>query len=156
MLRFLHGLENLLLYLLVGLLLGLSLYQIVARNVFDSGLYWGDPLLRVLVLWLAMIGAMLASRGDGHIKIDVLNHYLPAGAQRKVTRVSSALSAAVCFIAAWYGLLFVVDERQYGDIAFANVPVWWCESIIPLGLGIIGLRFLLQVWSPPAPQEVQP
>ncbi len=156
LLRLLHSLENVLLYSLVALLLGLSLYQIVARNVFDGGLYWADPLLRVLVLWLAMMGAMLASREGGHIKIDVLGHYLPAGAQRTVTRVSSALSAAVCLIAAWYGYLFVADERQYGDIAFANVPVWWCESIIPLGLGIIGLRFLFQIWSPPLPQEKQP
>ena len=155
-LRLLHQLENVLLYVLVALLLGLSFFQIVARNVFDSGLYWGDPLLRVLVLWLAMIGAMLARREGGHIKIDVLNHYLPAAGQRAVTRASSALSAIVCFIAAWYGFLFVADERQYGDIAFANVPVWWCESIIPLGLGIIGLRFLIQVWSPPVPREAQP
>lgn len=153
LLRFIHALENALLYLLVALLLGLSVYQIVARNGFDSGLYWGDPLLRVLVLWLAMLGAMLASREGGHIKIDVLGHYLPPGAQRAAARVTAAFSAAVCLIAAWYGYLFVADERQYGDIAFANVPVWWCEVIIPLGLAMIGLRFVLQVWSPPAPQE---
>ena len=153
LLRLFHGIENAMLYLLVALLLGLSVYQIVARNGFDGGLYWGDPLLRVLVLWLAMLGAMLASREGGHIKIDVIGHYLSAGAQRTAARVTSGFSAAVCLIAAWYGYLFVADERQYGDIAFANVPVWWCELIIPLGLGIIGLRFALQVWSPPAAQE---
>ncbi len=153
LLRLFHGIENAMLYFLVASLLGLSVYQIVARNGFDGGLYWGDPLLRVLVLWLAMLGAMLASREGGHIKIDVISHYLSAGAQRTVARVTSVFSAVVCLIAAWYGYLFVADERQYGDIAFANVPVWWCELIIPAGLGIIGLRFVLQAWSPPAPQE---
>jgi TRAP-type C4-dicarboxylate transport system permease small subunit len=144
LLRYIHRLEDALLYVLVALLLGLSIYQIVARNAFDSGLYWGDPLLRVLVLWLAMVGAMLASREGGHIKIDVLSHYLGERATRFGDVATAMFSAAVCFVAAWYGFLFVADERQFGEVAFANVPSWVCVSIIPLGLSIIGLRFLLQ------------
>ena len=41
----------------------------------------------------------------------------------------------------------MLDERSYGAIAFAQVPVWWCEAIIPLALAVIGLRFALQLVS---------
>ena len=144
LLRLVHGLENTLLYTLVALLLGVSIYQIAARNLFDSGLYWGDPLLRVVVLWLSLVGAMLASREGGHIKIDVLNHYLGPRAQAVAGSITGIFSAVVCFIAAYYGVLFVADEREYGMSAFANVPAWWCEAIIPVGLAIIGVRFAFQ------------
>lgn len=143
--RLIHGLENALLYLLVALLLGLCIYQIVLRNLFDSGLYWADPLLRVLVLWLALMGAMIASREREHIRIDLLSHYLGARANTIANALAALCSAAVCFVAAWYGFLFVADEREYGEIAFAQVPAWVCEAIIPVGLAIIGLRFLIEI-----------
>ena len=76
LLRLIHALENGLLYTLVAGLLGLALYQIVLRNAFGGGIYWADPLLRVMVLWMALVGAMVATREGGHISIDVLNHYL--------------------------------------------------------------------------------
>jgi TRAP-type C4-dicarboxylate transport system permease small subunit len=147
LLRFAHGLENALLYLLIALLLGISVYQIAARNLFDSGLYWGDPLLRVVVLWLALVGAMLASREGSHIRIDVASHYLTERAQGLTNTITAVFSSVVCFIAAWYGFLFVVDEREYGMSAFADIPAWWCEAIIPIGLSVIGLRFALEFFT---------
>ena len=143
-LRIIRMLENTLLYGLVAILVGLAVYQIVLRNLFDSGLYWGDPLLRVVVLWLSIVGAMIATREGGHIKIDVLGHYLGPRAKLAATVLTGLFSAVVCFITAYYGTLFVIDERSYGDFAFARVPAWLCEAIIPLGLGIIGMRFLAQ------------
>ena len=38
LLSLVHGLEDVLIYLLVLLLVGLSVYQIVLRNAFESGL----------------------------------------------------------------------------------------------------------------------
>ena len=36
----------------------------------------------------------------------------------------------------------VVTEYQGGAIAFADVPAWVCELILPLGFGVMGLRYL--------------
>lgn len=145
--RLIWAVENTALYLIVAVLLGLSVYQIVLRNVFDSGLYWADPLLRVLVLWLAMFGAMVATRETGHIRIDALTHYLSPRLKPLANLVVSLFSAAVCFVAAWYGYLFVLDEREYGMTAFAEVPAWLCQSIIPFGLAVIGLRMFIQAFT---------
>ena len=140
LLRLIHALENGLLYTLVAGLLGLALYQIVLRNAFGGGIYWADPLLRVMVLWMALVGAMVATREGGHISIDVLNHYLGDRAKTVMRSLTGLFSMAVCFIAAYYGFVFVLEERQYGDMAFAQVPAWLCEASIPLGLSIIGPR----------------
>ena len=67
-------LEEALLALLLTAMIGVAAVQVVLRNFFDSGLYWGDSAVRVIVLWVAMLGAMVASRHDERIRRVFLDH----------------------------------------------------------------------------------
>ncbi|ROS01491.1 TRAP-type C4-dicarboxylate transport system permease small subunit [Sinobacterium caligoides] len=144
-LKFIHRLEDSALVLLVLVMIGLSVSQIWLRNVNDSGIYWADNALRVMVLWLAMLGAMIATREHSHIAIDVLSHYLRGVAQKVMAIIASAMTAAVCLAGAWYSWQFVALEMEDSYYAFAKVPAWLCEIIIPIGLFIIGVRFLFRL-----------
>src|ERR1700688_883615 len=42
---------------------------VVSRYVFKSPLMWSDELANFLFLWLAMLGAVVALRRDGHIRL---------------------------------------------------------------------------------------
>ena len=79
---FLNRLEEVLLIFLLVLMVFLAFLPILFRNVIATGLIWIDPLLRHLVLWVALLGASLATRQERHIKIDLLSNYLPAAGQR--------------------------------------------------------------------------
>ena len=68
--------ENALLVALLSAMIALAAYQVVARNFFDTGILWGDALVRVLVLWVTFIGATIASRQDEHIRIDLLTRFI--------------------------------------------------------------------------------
>jgi TRAP-type C4-dicarboxylate transport system permease small subunit len=139
----LHFLENSLLVGLLAAMIGIAVAQIVLRNGFDSGLLWADSLLRVLVLWIGMVGALVASRNQSHISIDIAGKYLPAKAARAVTLFNALFTAAVCFLLAKYSLEFVKIEYESPSIAFANVPTWVCESVMPVTFGLIALRYLI-------------
>ena len=52
------------------LLLGLSLAQVLLRNIFEFGFSDMDVISRHLVLFITFMGAALASEGNQHIKID--------------------------------------------------------------------------------------
>jgi C4-dicarboxylate transporter DctQ subunit len=145
-----HWLENFTLYGLTAGLLFLSLLQIWLRNVHSSGLVWGDSALRVMVFWLAMFGAMIATRQRAHIAIDAITHYVSPQKQRLLVVLTSLAAAAVCLVAAWHSYLFVLDEFEYGGTAFANVPAWLCEAIMPLAFAVIGLRLLVSAFVAPA------
>ena len=85
--------------ILVGLLLlmiGLAVMQIVLRNVFDSGIVWSEVLIRILVLWVGLVGAMVASRQDNHINIDILDRYLPERAKTVVGFMVQLFTALIC------------------------------------------------------------
>lgn len=147
-------------FLLTAILLASS--QIILRNFFDSGIFWADSALRILVLWIGMIGAMFASRNRKHIRIDVLSHYLPAKLQGDIWRVTELITAIVCAIVAYYSIEFIQYEYEDGLIAFANVPVWLCETIIPVAFIVMALRYLCYSIMPgysslnPEPSDINP
>jgi TRAP-type C4-dicarboxylate transport system permease small subunit len=141
-LRWLHGLEEILLTLALLAMIVLSFSQIVLRNFFGISLIWADAFLRYLVLWVAMFGAMVATREYNHINVDVLSHLLPGRSNAALRVVTDLFSAGVCFLLSYAGVLFLREEYAGGEMAFGPVPNWVAELILPIGLGIIGLRFL--------------
>lgn len=131
----------LLFFLLTAILIACS--QILLRNFFDTGIFWADSALRVLVLWIGMIGAMYASRNKKHIRIDLLSHYLPPHIQKNIDRVTDFVTAFVCGVVAYYSIEFIKYEYEEGLIAFANVPIWLCETVIPFAFTVMALRYLI-------------
>lgn len=142
--RLLHRAEDLVLALALTALVLLAAAQIVLRMVFDTGLIWLDPLLRSLVLWVAMLGAMIAARESRHIGLDLVGRLLPPLPLRLVRVLTYGFAAAICAVLAWHALRMVLDERQFGGTAFASVPAWLVQAILPLALAVIALRL---VWT---------
>jgi TRAP-type C4-dicarboxylate transport system permease small subunit len=48
---------------------GILFADVVSRYVFNSPIIWTDELATFLFLWLAMIGAVVALRRDGHMRL---------------------------------------------------------------------------------------
>ena len=137
--------ENLLLLTLLGSMLGIAVWQIVARNLFSTGFIWADEYLRLAVLWIALTGSMVAARDHRHLRIDLLSRMLPPSLNRWADFIADTVTAIVCAILAWYSLLFVLESHEYEDLAFDALPLWWFQSILPLGFLIIGIRYA--IWA---------
>ncbi len=134
--------DSLLITLLVSMIL-LSSGQIVLRNFFDVGIIWIDPLLRVLVLWTALIGATVASRKNKHIRIDLISRVFSKKAHLVIQVFVGFFTAAVCAIIAWFGAQWVLMDYQDRLKGFADVPSWMLEIIIPVAFGLIAIRYFL-------------
>jgi TRAP-type C4-dicarboxylate transport system permease small subunit len=145
----LRRVEDGVLALLLATMIGVAAYQVVARNLFDSGLLWGDGLVRVLVLWVTLVGAMVASRRDEHIRMDLLTKLLSPRWKTPLRRFSCAFTAVLCALFAYHSGRFVWLDYQDGIIAFATVPAWVCELVMPVGAGVMTLRYLLHTVKPP-------
>lgn len=149
--NFFYSLEDGFLVVLVLTMVALSFSQLVLRNLGVSGVAWSDAALRVNVLWLAMFGALRASRLQNHISIDLLSRYVPDKMKKGMHFVVSLSCFAICAVAAYYSYLFVLLEKEDGMLAFLNVPVWLCEAIIPFALTVIAARFLQYALTLPEP-----
>jgi len=135
--------EDALLVLILAAMVGLAATQIVLRNLFDGAILWADPMLRVGVLWVGMIGAMVATRSDKQISVDAVSRFLAARWKARVRIITDLFTAVVSAVVAWSALRLVLDDRAAGGTAVAFVPVWVCEAILPVAFGVIALRYLL-------------
>jgi len=146
--RWLDRIENGLIAVLVLAMVLLAGAQIVLRNAFDTGLAWADPLLRAMVLWTAMLGALAAARDDKHIGLDLVTHFVQGTAKRVLRAVTLLFAAAICAAMAWYGVGLV--QLDYGSgAATAGVPNWLLEAIVPVGFALLALRMALRAFQPP-------
>jgi TRAP-type C4-dicarboxylate transport system permease small subunit len=137
--------ENFFLAVLLAGMLLLGGSQILLRNFLGGGLAWADEALRIMVLWLAMAGAVAASRDDRHISIDVLARVLSVRARAGLGALISLITACVCLVLAWYGWSFVSESREFEDRLLGSLPAWWFQSVVPAAFLLMGYRYL--VWT---------
>ncbi len=142
-LSIIHGLEDGLLALMVGLMILLAGSQILFRNLFDTGFAWADPVLRLLVLWVGLLGALAASRTDKHIAIDVFSRLLGPRSLAAVKSLTALFTATVSGVIAYHAGRFVAMEQEAGMLGVAGLPAWMLQLILPVGFGLIGLRYLV-------------
>ena len=143
-LRILHMAENASLLLLFVTLVGIVFAQVFTRNVLGSAIVWADLAVRTLVLWVTLFGAMVATRQHNHIRIDLLPNLLTDRKRDILRCVYLTVASGVAFTVTFYSFQVIRMEWSYPAMAFANVPTWLAQAVIPLGFGVIGLRFLGQ------------
>ena len=134
--------DTVLLIILVSMML-LAGTQIFLRNFFDAGLFWGDEMLRLMVLWLTVAGGLAASRVDKHISIEVLDRFLPGRVQLAVKVIIDLFTAFICALITWHSARFVMSSFEFGDLLMGNTPAWIMQIILPVGFGLMTYRHLV-------------
>lgn len=123
------------------LLVALTLAQIVARNLFETGLPAADALTRHLVLYVAFLGAALAAQAQRHIRIDVVSAWLSDAWLDRLHRPLNVLAGAVCVLLTHAAVRFWLDEWQY--VAAHDRWHTLVALIIPVGFTLLCVHFLL-------------
>jgi TRAP-type C4-dicarboxylate transport system permease small subunit len=138
--------ENTALVILLGTMIGVSVFQIINRQLLDGSfsLSWADELVKIIVLWLAMVGSVAAARDNKHIRIDLITHVLsgPVVAWAKV--IVDLFAAAVCAVIGWHAARLIREEMSWGDTIFTDVPLWILHAIVPLAFLLLSYQFLVR------------
>ncbi len=137
--------ENAALVILLGAMMILAVAQILLREVFSTGFPWADELVRLLVLWLAMVGSVAACRDNRHIRIDALSHLLPARVVVAVRIVVDLFAAAVSAVIAWHSFRYLGLEQEYDVTVLVATPAWLAHLVVPLAFALLAYRFLVLV-----------
>ena len=122
----------------------LSLSQVILRNIFEQGLPWVDLLLRQLVLWVAFLGASLATRNDKHLSIDFLKYFLPLNWNKRIAVLPLFASAIISAYLSYYAWVFVQYEKEGGSILYGSLPIWIFQIILPISFAVIAIRFFVK------------
>ena len=153
LIRAVNRIEDWLLVGMLAVMVVLAVAQIVYRNIAGGGVVWIDPLLRMLVLWVALSGAVIASRTDNHIRIDFFAKYISGKYFIHIKRLVHLYCVLVCGFVAWHSVSFVRMDYEYGTEAFAGIPAWITELIIPVAFALMAVRYFLLFLSPPRSEK---
>ena len=132
---------------MLGALMLLAVAQIVLRVFFSFGFVWADELVKLLVLWLALIASIAASRSNQHLRIDVLSHFVAEKYVRLPRIVVEAFAAFMCGMLAWHSWRYVQLTIEFQDTVLSDFPAWIAYILLPLSFVLMCYRFILSCGS---------
>lgn len=137
------ALENTTLVLLLGALMFLAVAQIVLRVGFSFGFSWADELIKLFVLWIALVASIAASRDNRHLRIDVLSHFVADRYARFPRIIVDAFAAFVCAVLAWQSWRYIQLTIEFEDTVLVDLPAWIAYFLLPLSFALMSYRFVL-------------
>jgi len=135
--------ENASLVLLLGSLMILAVGQIILRTFFDSGLIWADELLRIMVLWIALIASVAAARSKRHLRIDILSHFVPERYTQVPGIIVDGFTSSICGLLAWHSFRFLQITIEMDDTVLVDFPSWIAYGILPVAFFLMCYRFFV-------------
>lgn len=155
-----HGrllrLEKGALCLLLFSMILLSFSQVIMRNFFSCGFIWASEVLRTEVIWIAFIGAALATESNRHIRIDIISRILrQQTAQRIITILTGVFTAAVSILLFVAAVKYIALMKPYSAASvFFGLPEWMLRLIIPYSFAAMAIRCgmaVVRAWQASAP-----
>lgn len=148
----LRSIERVVLYgaaLSLAAMMIITVIDIVMRYFFNSPLGWSGELI---IYYLLPAGFFLAVsdtlREDGHIKLTTMDSFVSTRTRWWMSVVGHCASAVfVGFILAT-GVTKTVYKLQMHDAypGYILWPVWISVILIPIGIGLLELRFLQRIY----------
>ena len=102
----------------------------------------GADYLQQIVLWLAFLGALVATRERKHLTLSTVELFGETTRVRRFGRVLAAcVSAATVAVLTYAAVGLVLANREEGRVLMGGTPVWVLELVMPMALGLMALRF---------------
>ncbi len=142
--RWLARITGWLIIFILSVMILMAFGQVVLRNIFHTGIEWGDVFLRHLVLWLGFLGAAIATGEGRHLKIEFINKLATEGQRKVLYIITNFFAAGVCYFLMKAAISFVQFEIESGSTLILNLPTTYFIIIIPVGYGILAFRFAVR------------
>jgi C4-dicarboxylate transporter DctM subunit len=128
--------------LLIGALLGTALLPLADTlgRPFGFAVPAGADYLKQLVLWLAFLGGLVATRERRHLSLSTVELF-PDRIRRFGRLLAAAVATATVAILTYASVVLVLANREEGRELMGGVPVWILELVMPVSLGLMALRF---------------
>lgn len=121
--------------------LGLIVYSVVLRYVFNQPPVWVDDVVSFLLVGIVMLAAAHTLRTGEHIGVDILTERLGPRGQRWAQAwgmLGVSIVSVILIVNGWNTAMFA---RMLGILTSGEVevPLYWLQLLLPLG----GLLMLL-------------
>ncbi len=106
-------------------------YEVVARYVFSKPTFWSEPLARMTLVWVVLMGFSLGTRHREHIRIDGIATAAPVWLQRWFARLRWLAALGFASVLLFWGVPLAV-QNLVQDIPGLEISVFWVYLAVPI------------------------
>ena len=117
---------------------------VISRYVFDSPIMWTDELATFLFLWLAMIGAVVAVRRGGHMRLTTFVEWVGPKTRSWLATVAE-LVVIVFVIELLVPTMAYLKVQASTELVTLQISDWYRVVALLVGAGLIALVALLRL-----------
>ena len=130
--------------LILGVVVLLVTYDVVARNIGIGSLPWVVEVSEYSLSLATFLAAPWLMYKNEHVRVDMLLTALPASLARQIDRAVDAVGLAVCVVFVWYGIRVIADSMQLRSMIIKTlaIPEWWTFVPVPVCFALLGVEFV--------------
>jgi len=120
--------------------------EVLRREIMSYSSIWGEEIVRYSFIYLAWIGAAAAVRERGHIRIDVIMHYVPTRVKALLYLFGDFVMVAVSLVALYYSYETVHVSAKFGSVTDGlRISRVWFLMAVPIGFALVLLRLFQSI-----------
>ncbi|HEY50024.1 MAG TPA: TRAP transporter small permease subunit [Dehalococcoidia bacterium] len=129
---------------LVVFMVGVMVYEVIARYVFDSPTAWAYETVTFLLATYSILGGAYVLRHQGHVNMDILYSRLSLRRRAILDLVTSALFFLLCAVLMWKGIDWAMRSIRLAETTTSTfaAPVYPIKAMIPLGTFLLLIQGL--------------
>lgn len=141
---FTESIEKFVVFFSILLMMVNSTANAIGRYVFGKSLFFSEELNQFLIVAVTFIGFAYAVRKGRNIRMTAVYDSLGYGAKKAISTVISITTGLLMFYLTYKAIFYVIEIKELNRLSPAlQFPVYIIYSIIPVGLSIAGLQYLI-------------
>ncbi|MGI9418380.1 MAG: TRAP transporter small permease [Geminicoccaceae bacterium] len=129
-------------------------HLVFMRYVLGASAIWQHETVSFSLIGATFIGAPYVLMTKGHVNVDLLDHYVGAGARRALAAAASLVTMAFCGLIAWlsYGWWWDAWAGDWHNETVWAPPLWIPYAAMPIGMTLLTLQSLSDLVAGPPPE----
>ena len=116
--------------IILGLLALLVGWQVVARYVLHTGLFWAEELALIAMMWATLLGAAACIWTDSHVRLNIVIGWLPASVRIWILTFMDGVIVCFAFLIIKEGIE-LVQRTMGGKMSALGIPIGTTYTILP-------------------------
>ncbi len=123
-------------------------HMVFVRAVLGQSSIWQTEFATFCVLGATFLGAPYILLTRGHVNVDLLPIMCAGKLRRTLYFLSTSIALAFCLIFLYASIPWCYEAWEIGltTASIWRVPLWIPYLSVPIGLGLLCLQFIADVW----------
>ncbi len=131
--------------LLMAAITAVVFLQVITRYVLAYPFDWPEELARMLFVWVALLGAVLAFRKAGHFSIESFVNLLPRSLRRGASVLLRVTLLAFLLLVTYLGVDITLRVREQLSTAM-EISMSYGYAAVPVSFACMAFEMLRALW----------